>query len=246
VRLRKRQALAAFVSQQEGLSPAPGDEPVLPAAVLAHFHRDAEAFVVTSAAAEHPGYFDALYEQSDDPWGLADRFYERRKRDLLLAALPRLSFQRAFEPGCATGETSVRLQQRCAELVCWDVAPAAVARTRERCGSAVRVERAAIPDLWPAGSFDLVVLSEVGYYCRDLSTLVARVRRCLAADGVVAACHWRRPAPDHPQSGDAVHRALSQGLGDLTHAVHHEEHDFLLDVWTCATASVAQAEGFAP
>jgi LmbE family N-acetylglucosaminyl deacetylase/SAM-dependent methyltransferase len=245
-RARKRMALAAFVSQHTALSPAPGDDAVLPAPVLAHFDRDVEAFVVTSAAAVNPGYFDALYERCDDPWGLADRFYERRKRELLLAALPRASFVRAFEPGCATGETSVRLGERCAELVCWDVAPAAVCRTRARCGPAVCVECAAIPDDWPAGQFDLIVLSEIGYYCRDLSVLVARVRSSLAPDGVVAACHWRRAAPDHPHSGDAVHQALRRGLGELQHAVRHAEPDFLLDVWSRSTASVAQAEGIAP
>ena len=33
------------------------------------------------------GYFDRLFETSDDPWAFRQRWYERRKRALTLAAL---------------------------------------------------------------------------------------------------------------------------------------------------------------
>ena len=34
-------------------------------------------------------YFDRVYASSDDPWGFASRWYERRKRQLTMASLPR-------------------------------------------------------------------------------------------------------------------------------------------------------------
>jgi len=34
-------------------------------------------------------YFDDLYGRRDDPWRLAERWYERRKHALTVAALPR-------------------------------------------------------------------------------------------------------------------------------------------------------------
>jgi LmbE family N-acetylglucosaminyl deacetylase len=240
----KRTAVRAYRSQVTELSATPGDEPVLPTHVLAHFDRDFETFVVDPhAPAAHTAYFDALYAAADDPWGLADRFYERRKRDLLLAALPRERFGRAFEPGCANGEITARLVERCDHVVAWDVAAAAVQRTRVRCGNRADVDRGRVPDEWPSGRFDLIVLSEVGYYCADLKALAARVAGSLTADGVVVACHWRRAAPDHPHSGDRVHEVLNDGLAGLCRIVRHVEPDFLLDVWSCRPDSVAQLEG---
>ena len=162
--------------------------------------------------AADPAYFDRLYAAADDPWGLAERFYERRKRELVLASLPRAHFRRAFEPGCATGLLTAGLAGRCDAVVAWDAAAAAVAQAARRLAGAphVRVEVGAIPGAWPAGEFDLVVLSEVGYYVADLDALAARVDSALAGDGVVLAVHWRHAAADHPQTADDVHRVLGR------------------------------------
>ena len=108
------------------------------------------------------------------------------------------------------------------------------------------MEQRRIPADWPAGAFDLVVLSEVAYYCPDLDLLIRRMRSGLADDAVVVACHWRHAAPDHAHDGDAVHRALAAGLAGMGHPVHHEETDFLLDVWSASPRSVAQLEGIVP
>lgn len=239
VRTAKQTALHCHRSQHSPLSEASGDEAILPPAVLAHFARTFESFVVEPAPAAASGYFERLYGRSDDPWGLVDRFYERRKRALLLAALPRPRFHRVFEPGCATGELSVELAARCDELVAWDGATSAVRRAGSRLDGAL-VEQRRIPDDWPDGSFDLIVLSEVGYYCANLDTLALRVTDSLASDGVLVGCHWRRPAPDHPHGAAAVHAAISEGLHRI---VAHQEDDFLLDVWSRSPASVAAWEG---
>ncbi|EPN67648.1 methyltransferase, partial [Pseudomonas syringae pv. actinidiae ICMP 19101] len=57
-------------------------------------------------------YFDELFRNNDDPWAFKQRWYERRKRALTLAALPRERYRAIFEPGCANGELSADLAER--------------------------------------------------------------------------------------------------------------------------------------
>jgi SAM-dependent methyltransferase len=208
-------------------------------------HKHVETQPVGPAPASSAAYFDALYAGKHDPWGLTDRFYERRKRDLLLASLPRERFRRAFEPGCAIGLLTAELARRCDEVMAWDAAQAAVDQTSDRisatrAGAQIQVARGRIPADWPEGRFDLIVISEVGYYCRDLRILVDRIDASLSANGVLVACHWRHPAPDHPVTAADVHAALGPGRHRV---VAHREADFLLDVWTADGVSVAAAEG---
>jgi LmbE family N-acetylglucosaminyl deacetylase/SAM-dependent methyltransferase len=240
----KAEALLAHRSQIGPLSDEPGDEAVIGPGVLDHFRRACEVFVIHEPApATSAAYFDDLYRQAPDPWGLADRFYERRKRDLLVASLPRDRFRRAFEPGCATGLLTAILADRCDEVVAWDVAQRAVDQAIARTATApgrVVIERGAVPQQWPAGSFDLVVVSEVGYYCTDPARLRARVDASLADGGVLIACHWRHPAADHPVSAEQVHVELGRGRRSVG---HHEEQDFFLDVWSTDGDSVATREG---
>jgi SAM-dependent methyltransferase len=163
---------------------------------------------------------------------------------VLLASLPRARFRRAFEPGCATGLLTAELTKRADEVVAWDVAKSAWAQTTDRLEHLpeprLKVELGRIPLDWPAGSFDLIVLSEVGYYCADLDLLARRVSESLDDDGVVVACHWMHPAEDHPQRTIDVHDALGRAL----HLdVHHVETDFRLDIWSRQGRSVATAEG---
>jgi LmbE family N-acetylglucosaminyl deacetylase/SAM-dependent methyltransferase len=242
--LAKSRALRCHVSQHTPLSDAPGDEVILSASMLEHFVRSDEVFIVAELNdASSPRYFEALYSHSDDPWDLQGRFYEQRKRALQLAALPRARFRRAFEPGCATGLLTEQLAPRCDEVVAWDVAARALEQTRHRVHAAptmVRVERGHIPDDWPDGEFDLIVLAEVGYYCVDLDQLVKRIHATLTDDGVVVACHWRHAAPDHPHQAEVVHDAIGR---DLRAIVTHVEQDFLMHVWTRTGLSVAATEG---
>jgi LmbE family N-acetylglucosaminyl deacetylase/SAM-dependent methyltransferase len=240
VQQAKSRALAHHRSQVAPLSARPGDEAILPEPIMAHFRRSFEVFV-ESAPAEQASYFDRLYDGADDPWELGTRFYETRKRRLLLDVLPRERYRRAFEPGCATGLLTLELARRCEELRACDVAGRAVEQTRERVrGFNVQVEPGSIPDYWPDGQLDLIVISEVGYYCPDLSELRARVEQSLAPDGVVVACHWRHPAPDHPHTAEDVHAALGH---DLASIVNHVEDDFLLQVWGRRPGSTARAGG---
>ena len=245
--LAKRAALAEHVSQHAPLSDQLGDEPILSGSMLAHFERPFECFVIDpplDPPATTTAYFDALYTESGDPWGLGERFYEQRKRDVVLAALPRRRFGRAFEPGCATGLLTERLLERADEVIAWDVAAAALRQAAERLGPVapgrVELRDGRIPHHWPTGSFDLIVLSEIGYYCADLHLLRRHVLDSLAPDGVLLACHWTRTAQEHPHTADEVHDGFDQVLQRI---VQHVEADFRLDVWTRDGVSVATAEG---
>jgi len=187
------------------------------------------------------GYFDRLYAADADPWGFASRWYERRKYALTLAALPAPSYQRGLEIGCSIGVLTAGLAARCRSLVGVDPSAAALSAAREQVPASVRLLQGAVPADWPAGSYDLVVLSEVGYYLdrADLARLLDLVERDLTPDGTVVACHWRHPVADYPLTGDDVHHAL----GRWPRVSRVQEKDFLLDVLAPGGAlSVARRE----
>ncbi len=187
-------------------------------------------------------YFDRLYAADPDPWGFTTRWYERRKYALTVAALPAPSYDLGLEIGCSVGVLSAALATRCASLVAVDASAAALDAARGRLPTSVRLVRAAVPGEWPAGSYDLVVLSEVGYYldAGDLARLLDLIEHDLAPGGTVVACHWRHPVSDYPQSGDQVHAALAR----WPRLCRVEEEDFLLDVLAPGGGpSVARREG---
>lgn len=189
-----------------------------------------------------PDYFDRMYARDVDPWGFASRWYERRKYALTLAALPQARYGRGLEIGCSIGILTAQLAARCDSLVAVDPSAVALASARTRVPPAVRLAQASVPHDWPAGTYDLVVLSEVGYYLDavDLERLLDLVERDLAPHGTVVACHWRHPVEDYPLTGDAVHEALAR----WPRSSRIEEEDFLLDVLAPdGAASVARREG---
>ena len=187
-------------------------------------------------------YFDRVYAGADDPWGFGSRWYEQRKYAFTLAALPAASYDSGLEIGCSIGILTAQLAQRCHELTAVDLSPAALEVARARVPANVRLLQGGVPQSWPAGSYDLVVLSEVGYYLDepDLGLLLDLVGRDLRPGGTVIACHWRHPVTDYPLTGDQVHAAL----GRWPRLSRVEEEDFLLDVLVPGGAdSVARREG---
>jgi SAM-dependent methyltransferase len=191
-------------------------------------------------------YFDQLFDGNDDPWAFKRRWYEQRKRDLTLAALPRKHYNTIFEPGCANGELSAALATRCDRLLCGDTSQNAVdlARRRLQPFDHAQVFHGRLPQDWPDGTFDLIVLSELGYYldADDLKTLIERAMTSLSADGELIAVHWREVIEDCPLNAEQVHRRLHNQLF-MTRLVSHHEPDFLLDLWSRDPESVAQREG---
>ncbi|MBB2947188.1 SAM-dependent methyltransferase [Actinoplanes lutulentus] len=199
-------------------------------------------------------YFERMYAGSADPWNFETRWYDARKHALTVAALTRPRYRSAFEPGCSTGRLTALLAGRCDSLLAVDAVGAAVRTAASRAAGQpqVTVREAAVPHEWPAESFDLIVLSEIGYYFSnaDLSTLVERTVASLEPGGDLVAVHWRWPVEEHARSGDEVHAVLAATDG-LTRQSRLEEADFLLEVYTrdpsslsvSSSLSVAQREG---
>lgn len=196
---------------------------------------------------DRQSYFEALYGASSDPYALRSRWYEQRKRALLLAALPQPRYARAYEPGCGVGELTAALAQRCDAVLASDFSGHALAQARERTAGLhnVQIERHALPGDWPRGRapFDLIVLSEIGYFL-DAGAMHALARCCnasLAEAGTLVACDWRPDFAERALATREVHGALHE-LG-LARLVLHEEDDFLLQLWSRDPRSVAQREG---
>lgn len=195
------------------------------------------------------GYFERMYDADPDPWDFTHRWYDRRKHELTVAGLTRARYRSAFEPGCSIGSLTERLAPRCDRLLAADAVPAAVAAASARVAgfAHVTVRQARMPDDWPAGPFDLVVLSELGYYFddADLDRLLASAVQTLEPGGDLVAVHWRRPVAEHARPGDEVHARLAAQPG-LQRMAEHREDDFLLEVFTRVpppARSVAQREG---
>lgn len=231
-RARKLRAMAEHRSQVAALSPAEGDEAILHQGMLRHFERDHETFVV---AAEPPldVAFEELHAENADPWSVRTRWYEQRKRALTLAALPDDRYARGLELGCSIGTLAAELAPRCDALVAVDRSAAAITRAREALGPHPGAEayRMTVPEEWPPGQFDLVVLSESGYFLspQQLAETISRIRGSLTDDGTVLLCHWRHPIAGWPLDGDSVHDLVAERSA-LHVTVEHLERDFLLHV----------------
>jgi len=272
----KAAALAAHASQTRPLSERPEDAAVVGPEMVRRATRAVEVLVETPAPEDAPDgavppgaeragtdrtgpggadpdrslrreFFDRFYDGRSDPWGFESRWYEERKRAVLLAALPRPRFRAALEVGCSTGVLTAGLADRADAVVGVDVADAPLAVARRRLGPGPRLLRLDTPDEWPDGAFDLVVLSEVLYYYGrdDLDRALDRAVASLTDDGVLVACHWRHGVAEYPLGGDEV-QARVVARPELGVLAHHEEDDFLLDVLARhPVRSVARAEGLA-
>ncbi|WP_104992185.1 class I SAM-dependent methyltransferase [Deinococcus sp. NW-56] len=180
-------------------------------------------------------YFEDVYRANDDPWDFETSAYEHAKYARTLAALPRERYARALEVGCSIGVLTGLLAERVGALLSVDVSEQALARARERNRDrqGVTFERRRLPDETPEGPFDLIVLSEVGYYfsTRDLEAVLDVLTERLTPGGDLILVHWTPFVPDYPQTGDAVHEAaLRRTPAPLTHR-HGERHErYRLDV----------------
>jgi hypothetical protein len=178
-------------------------------------------------------YFEGMYRDNVDPWGFESSTYEKRKYAVTAASLPRARYRSAYEPGCSVGVLTELLANQCDRLLCSDIIPAALQRAEARLRKRPHVwfEERSIPDQWPEGPFDLVVLSEIAYYFdeADLGEVLQCVMGSTQSGAHVVGVHWRGQT-DYPLSGDRAHELISEVPG-LVNIVQHREQEFLLDVW---------------
>ena len=116
-----------------------------------------------------------------------------------------LVIARALEVGCSIGVLTRSLASRCDTLVAIDAAQTPLVEARRRCADlpGVRFEHMFVPEQWPSGDFELILLSEVVYYFsrEDVGRLAARVANSVAKGGSVILVHWTGPT-NYPLSGD--------------------------------------------
>jgi SAM-dependent methyltransferase len=183
-----------------------------------------------------PEYFDSLYAQNADPWAFASSPYEAAKYAATLAALPQVRYSSALELGCSIGVLTEQLAPRCARLLACDIAEAALSLARSRCADLPQItfERRDLSTEFPAGRFDLILVSEVGYYLSqpDLDKLRSRIASALAPGGDVVLVHYTG-ATNYPLSADSVHETFlaSEGSEWISVAAQRTE-SYRLDVFT--------------
>lgn len=229
----KRHAIDAFASQ---LETAPdGGEPIVGQAARRALDTDREVFFplpgrhTTTSVAR----FERLYRDNPDPWGTSQAEYERRKREVTLAALPRRRYGQCLDAGAGTGELTIGLAARCDRVLAVDAVSAAVERCRKLTASVnnIAVEMRQLPDDWPEGTWDLLVFSELLYYfdSDDLAAAMTEAEATTVGGSHLLAIDWRPVTPDAPRDADDAHAQLLDRPGWRV-LVEHVEEAFVLHV----------------
>ena len=181
-----------------------------------------------------PDYFDRLYQEHEDPWNFETSDYERDKYAATLAALPNRQYQNAFEVGCSIGVLTKQLAGRCQRLLAVDGSEAPLRRAGERLDEEkhVRLETMRVPDAFPDDRYDLIVLSEVGYYWswEDLALAQQKIMDALLPGGHLLLVHWILPT-NYPLTGDEVHDAFVRFSPSLQHRYQQRTQQYRLDRW---------------
>jgi protein-L-isoaspartate O-methyltransferase len=182
-------------------------------------------------------FFERMYSQDADPWAFNSSPYEQGRYGSILNALEHRRYQRALEPGCSVGVLTALLATICDQVVGMEISPTAAEYARVRCGrlANVRITCGALPEQIPGGEFDLIVLSEIGYYFGEeqFAMLAEHLIQRLADPGVLLAAHWLGRSKDHILSGNRVHKILRTLPGlKLEYSERHSK--FRLDRWVKA------------
>lgn len=183
-----------------------------------------------------PEYFDKVYAANDDPWNFASSEYEAEKYAATLKSLPRENYKNAFEIGCSIGVLTEKLAARCEKLLSVDVSEKALEQAKKRCENLpnIRFKVMQIPDEFPDEIFDLILISEVGYYLapEDWQSAMEKTFAHLAENGQIALIHWTPIVHDYPQTGDAVHDSFADFAADkMRNLKSIRAEKYRLDVW---------------
>jgi SAM-dependent methyltransferase len=184
-----------------------------------------------------PEYFDHVYQANRDPWNFESSPYEREKYAATVGVLPRSHYGEVFEIGCSLGVLTAQLAARSGHLLAVDVSEAALNQARARCAALPQVEikLLRVPEGFPAQQFDLVLVSEVGYYWSptDLTRAAEQILNSLLPGGQLLLVHWTPPVHDYPLTGDEVHEfflAKAAADGPLRHLTGQRHETYRLDL----------------
>lgn len=215
---RKKVAIAEHATQLEDLGDGQG--PILRPEFLEHFG-GTETFNISPPGpqVEHTSYdaervFDEVHRRDEDPWSCGSSWYEQRKRSLTLSLLAQPKYLHGLELGCSVGYNTAELASRCETLTATDASTTALSYASARVNHLTNVELIAgtIPHEWPASRsavpYDLIVISEVGYYLsgEDLVEVDQWIRENSNPQCELLLCHWRHPIEGWESSAESVHR----------------------------------------
>ncbi len=185
-----------------------------------------------------PDFFESMFQHSTDPWNFATDPYEQFRYSTILRALGTQRYRHAFEPGCSVGVLTERLAGLCEQVDAFDISPSAVAAAQERCRAlpGVAVQLGSLRDSRQYDGYDLIVLSELGYYFQAelWQGLVAGIVEQVRPGAVVLASHWLGSSSDHVRIGDEVHECMR--MVGVQHELSERHPDatrggFRLDRW---------------
>ena len=190
-----------------------------------------------------PAYFEVVYGANQDPWQFETSPYEQEKYAVTIAALPRSDYKSGFEIGCSIGVLTRQLAIRCHSLLSIDVSEVALRQARQRLADApqVRIENRMVPADFPDEQFDLIMVSEVGYYLSMPDLLKTRQLMLdhLEPGGHLLLVHWTPAVHDYPLTGDQVHEVFLAKAGEgqpFRHLHGLRQETYRLDLFERSTS----------
>jgi SAM-dependent methyltransferase len=183
-----------------------------------------------------PSYFDKLYTEDTDPWKFETSEYEANKYAATIAALQQDKYESALEIGGSIGVLTEKLAAKCNSLLSIDVSEIAQSKAIQRCQKLpqIRFEIMCVPEEFPNEMFDLILVSEVGYYWgwEDMHKSQQLILEHLKPGGHLLLVHWTLYARDYPLSGDEVHESfLKLTPKELRHLKAQRDEEYRLDLF---------------
>ncbi len=179
-------------------------------------------------------HFQKIYEASADPWGFGSDPYEQEKYRRTLAALGDRRFSSGLEVGCSIGFLTRMLATRCEALLGIDLVEQPLEAARARCADQpqVRFQRMQVPQAWPDGRFDLIVLSEVLYFltAADIARCASRVQSSILPGATVILVNWLGQSDDPTPGDEAADRFIRASIGWLRVSNEDRRPGYRLDV----------------
>jgi peptidoglycan/xylan/chitin deacetylase (PgdA/CDA1 family) len=150
-------------------------------------------------------HFESLFAMRPDPWRYTNP-YEQTKYAQTLALLPQHPIDRALELACAEGHFTLQLAPRVGSLIAADISQIALRRAVERCAARQNVcfQHLDLMNAPLPGRFDLIVCSEVLYYCTDkddLRSIARKLAEALEPGGYLLTAHANLVVDDPHHTG---------------------------------------------
>lgn len=235
----KQRAIHAHRSQTTDLIDDDADGFRLSLEVLQNFYAPFEIYFKEKMKEKQTlteKYFEDVYAANDDPWNFETSEYEAEKYAETIKALPREKYKNAFEIGCSIGVLTEKLAAKCEQILAIDVSEKALEKAETRCKNLPQInfKKMNFPQEIPERFFDLILISEVGYYLapEDWTKASEKVFAHLNENGQIALVHWLPEVHDYPQTGDEVHDSFAEFVSGKMRSVYKmRSENYRIDVW---------------